>query len=162
MTYLLGVLVILVWGMIIYRVFKSVGAGDEDAQPATVASVKQEPFNDFSFKTDTTRLQLNYRDPFGITLKKDSISRTRKTTYSEPGKQLSKAAINWGFIQYIGYIRNAKSKKLLTLVNINGENEIMAENEQKKEVRLIKNLRDSIKIRYYNKIKFIHLKNTAQ
>jgi len=71
---------------------------------------------------------------------------------------INKPIMNWSFIQYSGYIRNPSTKKLITMLNINGRNETLAEGQVVGEVKLLKNLRDSIKISYNGKIKFITLK----
>jgi hypothetical protein len=73
----------------------------------------------------------------------------------------AKPAMNWSFISYSGYIRNPASKKLIALVSINGQNLTLAEGETKNQVKLLKNLRDSIKISYEGKTKFIVIKSTA-
>lgn len=66
-------------------------------------------------------------------------------------------AFNWGFIKYSGYIHNPDSKKLVTLLSINGQNVTLSDGETKAQVRLLKNMRDSIKISFEGKIKFITL-----
>jgi hypothetical protein len=73
----------------------------------------------------------------------------------------AKPAMNWSFISYAGYIRNPSSKKLIALVSINGQNITLAEGETKNQVKLMKNLRDSIKISYEGKTKFITIKTSA-
>ena len=73
-----------------------------------------------------------------------------------------KPAMNWSFISYSGYIRNPSTKKLIALVSINGQSTTLAEGESKNQVKLIKNLRDSIKISYGGKTKFIAIKSASQ
>ena len=63
--------------------------------------------------------------------------------------------MDWGFIQYSGYIRNPGSKKLVAIMTVNGKNVMMAEGETTDQVKLLKNLRDSIKISFKGKTKFI-------
>lgn len=157
-TYLLGVAVAIVWGIIIYRVFDA-AAGNDDALPSP-APVKKEAYNDFAIAKDTTRLLLNYHDPFGLTRQRDTVSPVKKANY-KPAMIVPKPAMNWGFIQYSGYIRNPASKKLITLISINGHSEMLTEGQEKDNVKLIKNLRDSIKISYNGKIKFIPIKPAA-
>jgi hypothetical protein len=160
MTYLLGLAVAVVWGLIIYRVFAAADGNDDDTTP-TAVNIKKEPFNDFAIHKDTTHLLLNYRDPFGLIAPKDTTTLFVKKHRLIANNISAKPAINWGFIQYAGYIRNPNSKKLITLVNINGKSETLADGEQKDDVKLIRNLRDSIKISFGGKIKFIHLKSTT-
>jgi len=157
-TYLLGALVAIVWGIIIYRIFDA-AADSDDAAPG-LAPVKKEAYNDYAIAKDTTHLLLNYHDPFGLTRQKDTIPTVKRTSY-KPVIIAPKPAMNWGFIQYSGYIRNPASKKLITLISINGRSEMLTEGQEKDNVKLIKNLRDSIKISYNGKIKFITIKPAA-
>lgn len=158
MIYLLGLAVAVVWGLIIYRIFEAAGSNDDDTIPAVV-NVKKEPFNDFAVQKDTTRLLLNYRDPFGLITQKDTTAIHIVKRHWIVANMPVKPTVNWGFIQYAGYIKNPKSKKLITLVSINGKSEMLADGEQKDDVKLIRNLRDSIKISFNGKTKFIHLKS---
>ncbi len=66
LTYFLVFIVLVVWGMIVYRIFESVGGNDDDNLQATSGKMVKEPYNDFSIPKDTTHLLLNYRDPFGL------------------------------------------------------------------------------------------------
>jgi hypothetical protein len=153
-TYLLGIVVLVVWGLIIYRVFAAAG-GDDDPLPVSGFKVSAEPYNDFALAPDTTRLLLNYRDPFGLVKPKDTIAPVRRARITTGIKPMPKPAFNWDFIQYSGYMYNPVSKKLVTLVSINGRNEMLTEGSMKDNVKLIKNMRDSIKISYNGMVKFI-------
>jgi hypothetical protein len=159
LTYFLILIVLVVWGLIIYRVFASVG-GDDDPVPVASIKVNKVPYNDYSIPKDTTKLLLNYRDPFGLVKFKDTVTAVikidTKTIQSKPVPPF-----NWGFIHYAGYIRNSSSKKLIALVSINGKNEMLSEGDTKDQVKLIKNLRDSIKISFNGKTKFIKLQSAA-
>ena len=162
LTYFLIAIVVGLWGLIIYRIIGAISADDEGLSPVSAPSVK-EAYNDFSLPKDTAKLQLNYRDPFGITKQKDTV--TLKTSRPLSPKTLTmpvKPAMNWSFITYSGYIRNPSTKKLIALVNINGQSTTLSEGESKNQVKLIKNLRDSIKISYEGKTKFIPIKSVSQ
>jgi hypothetical protein len=160
LTYFLIAIVLGVWGLILYRIFDAVGATDDAPMPVATKQGK-EVFNDFSIPKDTAKLLLNYRDPFGITKPKDTTIKisgeiSRKNISTTP-----KPVMNWSFISYSGYVRNPTSKKLIALVSINGQNITLAEGETKNQVKLLKNLRDSIKISYEGKTKFIVIKSAA-
>jgi hypothetical protein len=162
LTYFLGLVVLVVWAMIIYRIFDAASGGDDDNIQTTAAKTTKEAYNDFAIPKDTTRLLLNYRDPFGLIKQKDTTSLNVKRRYNKSKFSIpQKPAFNWGFIQYSGYIRNPVSKKLITLVSINGRNAMLSEGESKDQVKLIKNLRDSIKISFNGKTKFIAIKSAA-
>lgn len=158
MTYVLGLVVLIVWGMIIYRIFDAVSSSDDSPMTPTITHQK-EAYNDYAIPKDTIRLLLNYRDPFGIIKPKDTVEIPIKKLIHKSGINLSaKPVFNWNFIQYAGYIRNADSKKLIALVTINGKNETFSEGEKKDNVKLIKNFRDSIKISFNGVTKFIAIK----
>jgi len=158
LTYFLGFVVLVVWGLIIYRIFDASGGPDDD--PAPTANTRQkEAYNDYAIPKDTARLLLNYRDPFGIIKTKDTAEIPLKKLLHKGAINLPvKPAFNWSFIQYSGYIRNPDSKKLIALVTINGKNEMFSEGEIKDNVKLIRNFRDSIKISFNGITKFIAIK----
>lgn len=156
-TYLLGAVVLGIWGLIIYRVFDAASGGDDPVAP-TPLNIKKEVYNDFAIPVDTTRLLLNYRDPFGMAKKRDTNIVPVKKIRQSNIPVVAKPAMNWNFIQYSGYIRNPSTHKLVTMVSINGRNETLTEGQVVDQVKLLKNLRDSIKISYNGKIKFITLK----
>jgi len=160
LTYFLIFIVLSVWGMILYRIFDAEGVGDDTTQ-AVITKPAKEPYNDFTIPKDTTKLLLNYRDPFGLVKFKDTVALTVSSHHKGTVQLNPKPAINWSFIQYSGYIRNPSSKKLIAFVSINGKNETFAEGDTKDQVKLIKNLRDSIKISYNGQIKFIAIKSAA-
>jgi len=159
LTYLLGLVVLVVWGLIIYRVFDALNSND-DSSPAAAVKIAKEAYNDFSVPKDTTHLLLNYRDPFGMVKQKDT-SKVVIRKVSEPKIPVQVKPMDWGFIRYSGYMLNPDTKKLIALVSINGQNMTMLEGQTKNDVKLIKNLRDSIKISFGGKIKFIPIKSST-
>ncbi len=161
LTYLLGFIVVAVWGMIIYRIIYAVKNTDDSDVPAIAAKAIKEPYNDFAIPKDTTRLLLNYRDPFGLLKFKDTVTLPVNLVHHKIISLPVKPGINWGFIKYLGYIRNPGSRKEIALVSINGKNEMFLQGEIKDKVRLIKNLRDSIKVSFNGQTKFISMKPTS-
>jgi hypothetical protein len=159
MTYLLGFVVLVVWGMIIYRVFNAMGDNDDGLPVASLKATK-EAYNDFSIPKDTTHLLLNYRDPFGLVKQKDTDRVVFRAAVNRKMLMPVKA-MDWGFIKYSGYMLNPGTKKLIALVSINGQNITLSEGQTRNDVKLLKNMRDSIKISYAGKIKFIAIKSSA-
>lgn len=158
-TYLLIAVVLGVWGLILYRVFDAVGKSD-DIPPVVIRPLVKEEFNDFSLPKDTTKLKLNYRDPFSLSKPKDTTNKVT-VVHLKPVKTTIASAINWSSISYAGYVRNPSSKKLVTFLLINGKNVTLSEGETREQVKLIKNLRDSVKVSYQGKTKFITLKSAV-
>lgn len=153
LTYVLILAVLVVWGLIVYRVVSGLRS-DSDNLPVATAPIKKEPYNDYSIPKDTTRLLLNYRDPFGLAKQKDT-SKTLPGHDRKVAGTVLKPVFNWGFIKYFGYMRNPGSKKLVAIFNINGKNVNMAEGETIDKVKLIKNMGDSVKVSCDGKTKFI-------
>jgi len=162
-TYILGILVLGVWGMIIYKVIQATG-GDDDHGFQTQATYKKEAFNDYEVPKDTTKLLLNYRDPFSEGKQKDTteipVSKLVHPASSRP--VIQKPMINWNFIKYAGFIHNPGSKKIIAILSINGKEQLLAEGETAGEVKLIKNMKDSIKVLYQGNIKFITMNTKGQ
>lgn len=157
-TYLLIVLVITVWGLIIYRVILA-WSGDDEGKAVIPETGKREVFNDYAEPKDTAHLMQNYRDPFGLVRPKDTLVRSQRAAVG--GTVTVKQAplvMNWDFIRYVGYIRNPGSKALIAMIHVNGQELMLGEGESAGQLRLLKNLRDSIKINYNGKIKFIVIK----
>jgi hypothetical protein len=159
LTYLLIFIVLVVWGLILHRVFAATSGNEDEGLPLAVTPAK-EAYNDFEIPKDTTRLLLNYRDPFGLVKFKDTVA-LKTVVHKDLIRLKVIPAINWNFIQYSGYIRNPSSKKLIALLTINGKNEMLSEGETIDQVKLIKNLRDSIRVSFNGKTKYILLKSSA-
>ncbi len=157
-TYLLGAAVLIVWSLIIYRVFSAVNDNGSD-EPVMTAPAKKEAYNDYALPPDTTHLLANYPDPFGSIQQVDTI---RHLHEPRPPVQIKPhttvPAMSWDFIRYVGYIRNPDSKKLVAMVHLNGTELMMSEGDLNGSLKLIKNYRDSIRVSYQGKTKFIPLK----
>jgi hypothetical protein len=162
MTYVLGAAVLVLWGLIIRMVITWANGNGDDTVPVTSSKLVKEPDNDYALPKDTTHLMLNYRDPFGLVKFRDtSEAPVKSVRLKATPLKLQKPAFNWTFITYSGYIHNPASRKLIALVSINGKNVMLSEGDIKEQVKLIKNMRDSIKISYNGQTKFITLKSAA-
>jgi len=158
LTYFLGFLVVVVWGLVIYRIVGAVRTVDDDSAPVSAPAAK-EVYNDYAVPKDTTRLLLNYPDPFAVKKQKDTVAlSTKKNVLTKPLTQPFKPAMNWSFIQYTGYVRNPGAKNLVALVSINGKSWMMVEGETEEQVKLLRNLQDSIQINYNGKTTYIKIR----
>lgn len=154
--YILGLLVVIVWGLIIYRIYQSVDSRGQDDIPAAPGKAAKEVYNDYEIPKDTTRLLLNYRDPFSDSAEADTV------VLHKPKRVITVVpkvppAVNWGFVKYAGFVSNPVTKKLIAIVRINGKNVMLSEGESNQNVKLLKNMRDSIKIYFEGKTKFINI-----
>ncbi|SDT67283.1 hypothetical protein SAMN05216490_4778 [Mucilaginibacter mallensis] len=152
LTYALGVAVLVVWGLIIYRFVAYVKT--DDISDDTPAAFTKEPYNDYAVKRDTSTLNLKYSDPFGLvkTVDTNKIIKKRVELRSAIAPQ---PVFNWDFIKYTGYIRNPETKKLIAILQINGKSAMLAEGEVSDNVKLLKNMQDSVKVRFNGKVKYI-------
>lgn len=155
-TYLLGALVLIVWGIIIYRIFDTVAAGAEDDFIPVQNAKEQKVFNDYSVAADTTRLLLNYKDPFRLTKQPDTLVKTIQQAVAV-SPLVKKPAFSWNFVRYSGYTRSAGSKKLLAVMTINGQSAILQEGEIVADVKLVKNYQDSVKVTFRGKTGYIKM-----
>src|SRR6185437_1711371 len=152
-TYILMAAVAFIWGSIIYKIIDATRCDDDTVLPNTTKA-NSEPYNDYSIPKDTSHLLLGYKDPFGLTKQKDTTP--IKVHQVHTSLAVTKPPqMNWSFIKYSGYVRNPISKKAIALLSINGRNVTLAEGESAENVKLIKNMRDSIKVSFNGKTKFI-------
>jgi len=154
-TYVLGVVALLVWGLIIYRIIKSTGS-DDTASSLPAHKMDSSRFNDYALMPDTQHLVLNYPDPFqSPTL--HSLPNLDTSLNKKPIKILKSVPtpINWSFITYSGYIHSPLNNRIISLVSIHGSRYQLAEGEIGERVKLLQNRKDSIKILYEGKSKYI-------
>lgn len=154
-TYILLIAVFLIWGYVFYKAIEPVSAL-EQVDPQVTNEHKMPALKE-ELMPDTFSLYANYRDPFlansFVEPKVDSV----KINRVEAIVKMPVPQIDWSFIRYSGRIQNAKSKQSVALVSIRGKDYMMAEGKSINGVKLIENLKDSIKISYEGKIKFIRL-----
>src|ERR1700679_1105735 len=106
LTYVLGLAVLVIWGIIIFRAFNALADNsDDDKITINPITPKKESYNDEAIIKDTAQLLLNYRDPFRSVKSKDTTELPVKKLLSKNVIPLSvKPAFNWSFIRYAGYI----------------------------------------------------------
>ncbi|MNL72891.1 hypothetical protein D3C87_1982790 [compost metagenome] len=63
--------------------------------------------------------------------------------------------INWEIIKYLGYVVSPDTKKLVSIVAINGNERMLSDGEFLEGVKLLKNRRDSILVSWQGKKKYI-------
>lgn len=163
LTYLLGLAVLGVWGMIIYRLFNAVGGDDNQFYPTTIKRLPMAAFNDYTIPKDTTHLLLNYRDPFSspkVEPTEIPINELVHKPIQTPVQ--SRPMINWSIVKYTGFIHNPGSKRLIAMMNINGKEMMLGEGETAEQVKLVKNLKDSVKVTYQGASKYITMNTKGQ
>jgi len=139
---------LIVWGIIIYKIFGNINTENNVPIQHTEFNMKQDNLT----INDTFSINPDYRDPFlGKTHKKPDDNQAVKTIVPK----IIKAPTPWPNIVYGGIIKNQKSNKQLALVQINGQGYTMKPGETISEVQLNKIYKDSIEVIFLKEKKFI-------
>jgi hypothetical protein len=157
MMWLLGAAAVMVWGLIIYRVWQ-VAAGDMPVPSGAQSGVYKLPEERYA-ETDTFTLALNYRDPFEAWSPAPS-----EQVHPMPGQPAARKTVmpqpvlaTPEIVDYKGYIINPASKKIVSVMTIKNKERMMTEGELFDEVRLLKNMKDSVKVACKGIVKVIRL-----
>lgn len=139
-------LALVVWGMIIYKIFFWTNAPQE-----LIAFVPNTPVKKSTVTlSDTFELKLNYPDPFLKNEKRrfsTNVQTTKKTTATNPKKPAE--TVNFPALKYNGLIK--KQENELAIITINGSSHFMKTGETANEVKLIRIYNDSIIVSFQNK-----------
>ena len=131
-TYLLLPLVIIVWGLIIYRIFFEGKTKPENisavAKPLIKESAKEEK--------STYKLIANYRDPFLSNIKQ-SVVKTENNKEKEENNRTTNlrrrrtniSRTRWPEISYGGFVEGDKDQKITILLNIKNRDYLAQEGD---------------------------------
>lgn len=159
--YLLGILLIIIWGLVCYRIYQRVQP-NRDAiiyQPSTIANASDAPL------LDSFELLLDYRDPFFKTTARRThrspkltespkVSNNTSKKRAAPKKKSKPKPIEFPPISYKGTVQ-VKNKKAVALLSINQQMVNLQEGEKFEEVVLQKIYTDSIRISFQKEIRTI-------
>ena len=153
-NYILGFAVLLIWGMIFYRIFDAIW-GNDDVPPPPVAHYREKAYDDFAVKKDTAKPALNYRDPFKLSITRQADTTKRLPVVKTRVMSAPAPRTDWSFIKYSGYIANPATKKVISILMINGRSAMLKEGETAEHVKLLKNMRDSVQVYFQHQTRFI-------
>ena len=140
-TYLLIVLVIVVWGLIFMRLFST---SKEEIKSQRVINTKYTI--DTSILNTKYTLRLNYTDPFlGQKNKVFLLSKPKKNIKLK--EKVQPEPID---AQYLGMISNKKQKSVLALIRLNGEEYYLSVGETINEIKLLNCTETSIVLKKGN------------
>lgn len=161
LTYILIPLVLGLWGTILYKIFHTVNTKSTDL------SVNKNIITD-NMQTqtvlDTFSIHPVYNDPF---LRKKTNNANYQKAQPKPATNISEtkkvvkpevtqpSAITWPGIVYNGLVKNQKSNKLLAMIQVNGQSNIMQTGDVFAELQLVKVTKDSIEILFHSERKTI-------
>ena len=137
-TYLLIILVMLIWGLVFYKIYSKFGGSKRIVKslPKSVGSIE-------SNQSDSIfTLVLNYPDPF---LKAGSQADNHPVTAANiPQKQ----AIVWPSIEYRGYVVLSNKKECTGLLKIQNSDLLVKQGKEYFEVKIRSITKDSIFVVY--------------
>jgi hypothetical protein len=149
-TYILLLLVLSIWGMVIYKFFSATQEEPRIGSPGPT-ELKPYTFN----KPDSVIIDVNYRDPFlGKT-----YSTTRATTSRVRSSKAKEAEqpIVWPQVIYKGIVSDAKNKKKIFILIINGHRYLMKEKENIDDIILKSGNRQSVIVQYNGDLTTVYL-----
>ncbi|RKN81814.1 hypothetical protein [Ulvibacterium marinum] len=147
-TYLLLTVVLAIWGILGFKVIRTVNPDSEQ----NVQNIVSEKFKPMEFKErDTFSIVAHYRDPFLGTLPKSLKPKVPKRI-SQKKDTLPKREI-----LYTGFIAESSSGHEIFFLTIDGHQQLMAKNEVFRKVKLLSGDPEKVKVHFDGKTKTIPL-----
>lgn len=160
-TYVLAVLVIIIWGTIVYRVFF------HTEEMEIYENVNVPEFSDKPLDHESDyQLQLDYSDPFHVSASKKSNpvvttqDKNRKTTQKANNKphntnsSVQNLNIEWPQMKYGGLIVSNNNRT--AIININGKSCFLTEGQSIEGITITSITSESITVTYKNHSKTIN------
>jgi hypothetical protein len=147
LIYILIPLVLLIWGLIVFRIIKQINRSQKPAIDNTSYSKN----NNQGPETDSSSLILHYRDPFlhGITRKiSDSGGSYNLFSNNSNLTTVTKAPVNFPNTRYSGLVINSKNKLKLGLLKIENKDFLVQEGELVSGEKIIRLHADSVIISF--------------
>lgn len=154
-VYLLGLLVMGIWGTIGYRIYQHL---NDDGNVEYAAPFLVRPTVDSLPVTKV--LALDYDDPF---LKRKGIAVTSSDKQMKirslglKKTETQDVQVNWNAIQYEGVVYNATRKVKTVSLVVNGNDYFLKEGEVRDGFKVLEIQPDSVKISYNSIIRFVKL-----
>jgi len=138
--YILLPVVLLIWGLVIYRLFDFTA---DDIPDGTPLNFKVKPL---AIKPkDTFSINVNYRDPF---LGKMYLPVQGKKTIKKASTTKQTPPLIWPSIVYKGIVSDNKNKKKVFMLIISGQTFLMSEKDTQLDVHLTGGNREYITVRF--------------
>jgi len=143
--------VALIWGVVVYKL---AGKFFTIEEPVITAEVLVKPLQNFLRKKDTFQLKVPDRDPF---LGKLTVVRKKKTTKPIVKPSVRRGPVapikNWPRIEYLGFVKSAKSSSRLGLLRIDGVLKRVRKGAEVKGVMIKSIEEDKISILFQKEVK---------
>ncbi|MDJ1501253.1 hypothetical protein [Xanthocytophaga agilis] len=166
MMFVLLPAVILIWGLIIYRI---VDAVQEKDVPDTYSEPNRKLHTSTTTLPDTVHLLVNYRDPFlgsgparirrepspSITSHPAQATSSIQAVHSStPTVPAPKVVIAWPTVKYVGMIQNGSSQIKIAILKINGKSHLIAESCSEADITVQNIVQDSVGLQYRGEHKY--------
>jgi len=155
LIYILFPAVIIVWGLVIFRIINYTGKSDDYIIPAK--SVMHE-FNQKAL-VDSFTIMANYPDPFKRSVSPATESKQiddKKTNIANPvNRNRNIKRIRWPEIQYGGIVRNNEQNEMIAILNIDNKNCLLMAGDVKFDVKIVQIYNDSITLEFQEEVKTI-------
>ncbi|MES2457418.1 MAG: hypothetical protein V4594_17815 [Bacteroidota bacterium] len=154
LVYLLGFLVLCIWGMVLYRVFVSVHeeTGIQSDLTAT-APLKKTALP--KLYPDTFHLILDYPDPFSgapVKLPDTSVSGKVVIKPAQQPQQVVPVPQNpVQLLKYLGFVSDGKGNQRVAIVSFQGTERLLKEGDTLKRIKVINIKKDALVLSYQGK-----------
>ncbi|TAI48499.1 hypothetical protein [Flagellimonas allohymeniacidonis] len=145
-TYILLGVVLIIWGVIAYRIFATLSP--EPQKQNSFVAKSYAPME--MAARDTFSIKADYRDPFLGTL---TSSKPKKT----PQAKVVKREIPSIDVRYTGSMYNSSTKKRIYFVTINGQQHLLEKGRSVAKITLVRGSEGSITYRYHGVLKKVSL-----
>ncbi len=143
-VYFLLVVVLAIWGSVIYKLFFQNKGGDDYVMNRPVFVPEQ---IDLTSLNDTFFIHPNYRDPFlGKGIEKHIKTSASVSVIKPLEKPTVVSTLKWPAVAFHGLIRNQKSNKQIALVQIEGHTYNMTPGDIQSGIELKRCFKDSVQL----------------
>ena len=146
-TYLLLGLVLAIWGILGFRIVKSISPSESKTAPVT-SDIDFKPTN--LKERDTFDMLANYRDPFLGTLPKSQAKK-----HINKSTQNKKPELPEKNILYSGYVNDQGSNQKIFFLTVDGQQLMLSKKQEAEGVKLISGSAEKIVVRYNGRTKTI-------
>lgn len=166
MTYGLLFIALAVWGGIFYRFFAALNDSNDTNIPMRSQIKKIEPLET---PQDTFVLLANYKDPFlgraipialnynneGSQQVRPIFKNIKKKVQPTPAP-IPVIQVQWPSLKYIGVIQNKNTEKLVGILQVNGQEQMVKTNDMAMGVKILSIHKDTIALTYQNDKKTLY------
>ena len=143
MTYLLIILVVLIWGLIFYKIYSKFGGDKQTAKnlPHVVDKVEN------GLRDSVFTLSLDYADPF--------LKGSGQPTETPVKNITIPRVVNWPLVEFRGLLTNSSKKESTGLLRIQSSNLLVKQGKVYAAIKIRTITRDSILMEYQNESRWL-------